>query len=141
MIPILAIGPHIFASLPLSIQKIEETTRSSWPAQNRFGVGPARQYTGRGEDSFKIEGLFFHEEFGGMSDYLALKATQAEGKPVSLIGWSAVSFAAQIFGEVVILEVSATHEYIGMDGVGRKVVFSVELAPFGGNGDFGGLFG
>lgn len=140
IVPILAIGPHIFAALPLSIQSIEETTKAAWPATNRFGVGPARQFVGRGEDSFEIKGLYFHAEFGGHGDYLELKATQSAGKPVELLGWSVAGAAATIFGTVVILEVSATHKKITDAGIGAVVEFSVKMAPFGGEASFGGLF-
>lgn len=138
--PILAIGPHIFASLPLSLQKITETTKANWPAVNRFSIGPARQFTGRGEDEFEIEGLYFDQEWGGHAEYLELKATQAAGQPVELLGAAAGGLGASVFGTVVILEVGATHEYIDFSGIGRKVAFSVKLAPFGGDGAFGGLF-
>ncbi len=140
VIPILAIGPHIFAALPLSIQKIKETTKANWPTVNRFGVGPARQFTGRGDDELEIEGLYFHHEFGGHAEYLALKATQSAGKPVEVLGWSVAGAAASVFGTCVILEVGATHERIAEDGIGTKVEFSVKLAPFGGEAAFGGLF-
>lgn len=140
MIPILAIGPHIFASLPLSLQKISEITKANWPATQRFGVGPARQFTGRGEDEFEVEGLYFDEEFGGHAEYLALKTTQALGQPVELMGWAAGGLAASVFGTVVILEVGASHSVIRASGIGAKVEFSVKLAPLGGDGLTGGLF-
>jgi phage protein U len=139
-VPVLAIGPHIFASLPLSLQKITEKTKANWPAVGRFGIGPARQFTGRGEDEFEIEGLYFDQEWGGHSEYMALKATQAAGQPVELLGAAAGGDGASVFGTVVILEVGATHEHIDFSGIGRKVTFSVKLAPFGGDGAFGGLF-
>ena len=137
---LLAIGPHIFESLPLSLQKIREKTKANWPATKRFGVGPARQFTGRDEDEFEIEGLYYDAEFGGHAEYLALKATQAAGKPVELIGWAAGGVAASLFGTVVLLEVGAEHEHIHTSGVGLKVEFSVKLGVFGGDSLTGGLF-
>ncbi|WP_276200549.1 phage tail protein [Chelatococcus sp. XZ-Ab1] len=139
-IPLLALGPHVFASLPLSLQRLRERTVANWPAVGRFGVGPARQFTGRGEDEFEIEGLYFHQEFGGHEEYLALKATQSAGQPVDLLGWAAGGAAASVFGTVVILEVGAEHEWIGDNGIGRKVGFDVRIAPLGGDPRFGGLF-
>lgn len=138
-VPILAIGPHIFASLPLSLQKITEKTKVNWPAAARFGIGPARQFTGLGEDEFEIEGLYFDQEWGGHAEYLALKVTQRAGEPVELLGAATGGFGASVFGTVVILEVGATHEHIDFSGIGRKVAFTVKLAPFGGDSAFGGL--
>lgn len=140
-VPVLAIGPHFFEILPLSLQTIEEQTKASWPATKRFGVGPARQFTGLDEDSFEVNGLYFNQEWGGHAEYLALKATQMAGEPVELLGWSAGGLVASVFGTVVILEVSASHEHIHEDGIGRKVEFGVKLASFGGDGGpVGGLF-
>lgn len=138
-LPLLAIGPHIFDIFPLNLQKIEEETTASWPTVNRFGAGPARQFTGPGDATLKIEGLCFNEEFGGYEDYLALKATQKAGIPVDVIGWGSGAGYGLVLGLMVILKVGASHEFIGPDGIGRKITFSVELASFGG-GFSGGLF-
>lgn len=138
--PILAIGPHIFAALPLALQRIKEVTKVNWPSKGRFGAGPARQFTGRGDDEFEIEGLYFDVEFGGHAEYLELKRTQSRGEPVELIGWAVGGSAAEVFGTVVILEVGATHDGLLPSGVGIKTSFNVKIAPFG--DDFaGGLFG
>jgi hypothetical protein len=45
-----------------------------------------------------------------------------------------------VLGPCVLLKVSASHEHIGMDGIGRKIVFSVEVAKWGGGPSGGGLF-
>jgi hypothetical protein len=142
MSALLAVGPYVFSILPLTLQRIEEETSSSWPAINRFGVGPARQYTGPGDSTLKIEGLFFNEEFGGQGDYLALKAIQSAAQPVMVIGWGAGAAFAIVLGFMVITRVGASHEAIGPDGIGRKVTFSIELSSFGGeDGGIAGLFG
>ena len=138
-LPLLAIGPHIFDIFQLNLQKIDEETTANWPTINRFGTGPARQFTGPGDATLKIEGLCFNEEFGGYEDYLALKATQRAGIPVDIIGWGAGAGYGLVLGLMVILKVGASHECIGPDGIGRKITFSIELAAFGG-GFSGGLF-
>jgi hypothetical protein len=139
MIPLLALGPNIFQTLPMTLQRLEETTRYNWPAVERFGAGPARQWTGPGDGTLKIEGLIFNEEFGGYERYLALKATAARGEPMDLVGWGAGAAFAFVLGPVCVLEVSATHEHIGADGIGRKITFNVEVGRFGGSAG-GGLF-
>lgn len=139
MIPILAIGPHIFEILPLSLQQIEEKTLANWPVIGRFGQGGARQFVGLGEDEFEVSGLYFNEEFGGHEDYLALKQTQRLGQPVDLLGWAAGGAAANVFGAVVILEVGNKHSRIGASGIGRRAEFSVKLGVFGDDAG-GGLF-
>jgi len=139
MLPLLALGPHIFQILPLSLQKIEEETETNWPLIQRFGAEPQRQFTGPGDGTMKIEGLIFDQEFGGFDQYLALKATQKAGRPVSLLGWGQGAAYAMVLGPVCILKVSATHEAIGPGGIGRKITFGVEVAKAGGRAG-GGLF-
>jgi phage protein U len=140
MSALLALGPYIFRILPLTLQKIEEETTANHPALQRFGSGPARQFTGPGESTLKIEGLWFNEEFGGQGDYLALKGIQAAGRPVITMGWGAGATFAMVLGRMVILRVSAQHEAIGPDGIGRKITFGIELASYGEDGG-GGFFG
>jgi phage protein U len=140
MSALMALGPYVFRILPLNLQRIEEETGANWPVVQRFGSGPARQYTGPGDRLLKIEGLYFNEEFGGQGDYLALKAIQAAGEPIIVMGWGAGASFALVLGRMCILKVSAQHEAIGPDGIGRKVTFNVELATFGSDAG-GGLFG
>lgn len=139
MIPVLGIGPHVFEILPLSLQRIDEVTRAKWPSVARFGRSAARQFTGLGDDSFRIEGLIFNEEWGGHDEYIALKLTQRQGVPVDLVGWGPGAAYARVYGAVVLLDVGARHESIGLGGVGRKITFTIEMAPFGDEGA-GGLF-
>ena len=142
MIPLLALGPHIFDILPMSLQRIEEQTKARWPAVARFGRPPARQFTGMDEDSLKIDGLIFEDEWAGHQQYLAIKATQRAGVPIMMLGWASGGGYASVFGNVVLLSVGATHEYLRSDGIGRKIAFTIEVASFGGDaGGFGGLFG
>lgn len=140
MIPLLALGPHIFEVLPLTLQKISERTQINWPANARFGSTSARQFTGLGEDTLTIEGLLFNEEFGGYEQYLALKLTARAGEPVDLVGWGGSGAYGLIIGAVCILEVGAAHEVIGADGIGRKIAFNVECGALGDEAG-GGLFG
>lgn len=130
-VPVLALGPVTFEILPLSLQRISEETVVKWPAISRFGKQSARQFTGYGDDSIKIEGLFFNAEFGGFDEYMSLKSLQRAAQPVDMVGGAGIGSYATVFGPVVILKVGAVHERIGEGGVGRKATFSVDLAPAG----------
>jgi phage protein U len=136
-----ALGPNIFTCLPVTLQKITRDTKSNWAAIARFGGDVARQFTGHGEHSIKLEGLVFNSHFGGFAQYEAVRATQLAAQPVPLIGMSA-GLVGAVYGQVVILSVSDTQEYLDREtGVGAKLSFDVEVAPFGGEGPLGGLFG
>lgn len=137
----LAIGPNIFSVLPVNLQKITRDTKSNWAPVHRFANEVARQFVGHGEHSIKIEGLVFNSHFGGFEQYEGVRATQIAAQPVPLVGMSA-GFVGIVYGLVVILHVSDVQEYLDADtGIGKKLGFDVELAPFGGDGPFGGLFG
>lgn len=136
----IALGPNIFACLPVTLQKITRDTKSNWAAIARFGGDVARQFTGHGEHSIKLDGLVFNSHFGGFEQYEALRATQLAAQPVPLIGM-ATGLVGIVYGLVVITSVSDTQEYLDRDtGVGKKLAFDCEVAPFGGEGPLGGLF-
>ncbi|MGL5447426.1 MAG: phage tail protein [Rhabdaerophilum sp.] len=137
----LAIGPNVFSVLPVTLQKITRDTKSNWAPVARFGNEVARQFVGHGEHSIKVEGLVFNSHFGGFEQYEALRATQLAAKPEPLVGMSAGLLGTN-FGLVVILHISDVQECLDPEtGVGKKLGFDVELAPFGGDGPMGGLFG
>lgn len=140
MTALLALGPHIFEILPLNYQRLEKETVAEWASVPRFGTTSARQFTGLGDDSMRIDGLLFPHEFGGRAEFEAIRATQAAGVPVMMAGMGAAT-AVRIFGLVVILAVSDEQTHIGPDGQGRVLSFSIDLAPYGGSlGGFGGFF-
>ncbi|PRA87910.1 phage tail protein [Ochrobactrum sp. MYb29] len=140
--PLLALGPHVFEIAPLNFQEIERSTKTLWPTISRFGGRPGRQFTGYGEDSISISGLLFPDEMGGREEYEAIRATQAAAQPVLMLGWAtALSMAASLFGRVVILNIQDTQSIINRQGFGRKIEFSIEVAPYHGDGKPVGLFG
>jgi phage protein U len=141
MTPLLALGPHIFEVAPLNYQEIIRETEAKWPAIARFGGRPGRQFTGFGEDVITISGLLFPDELGGRREFEAIRATQKAARPVLMMGWSPeITTAAQLLGRVVILHVGDTQSAIGRHGMGRRVSFDIEVAPFAGDGKPVGLF-
>ncbi|MEN5297866.1 phage tail protein [Brucella sp. TWI559] len=140
--PLLALGPHVFEIAPLNFQEIERTTEALWPTISRFGGRPGRQFTGYGDDSVTISGLLYPDEVGGRAEYEAIRTTQAAARPVLMLGWATgLSMAASLFGRVVILSVQDTQSIINRQGYGRKIEFSLEVAPYHGDGKPVGLFG
>lgn len=140
--PLLGLGPHIFEIAPLNFQEIERVTETLWPSISRFGGRPGRQFTGYGDDRITISGLLYPDEVGGRSEYEAIRVTQAAAQPVTMMGWAiGLSTAASVFGRVVILSVGDTQSAINRQGYGRRIEFSIEVAPFHGDGKPVGLFG
>lgn len=140
MTPLLALGPHIFQITTLNFQSLKRSTKAKWPAIARFGYAPSRQFTGFGEDSITIDGLLFPEEFQDRAAFEAIRLTQRQGKPVTLMGWAVGSGAAEVFGQVVILSIDDTQSNIARNGQGKRIEYSISLAPFSGEGKPIGLF-
>lgn len=140
--PLLALGSHIFEIAPLNFQEIERETAPKLPAIARFGARPGRQFTGLGEDPITISGLLFPEELGGRAELEAVRATQSSGQPVLMLGWAGSSgLAATVYGMVVILSVSDSQTRISRSGIGRRLSYSITVAPVSGAGRPVGLFG
>lgn len=139
MTPYMALGPHRFAILPVSYQKLKTDTKIHLPAIARFGGQDVRQFTGRPSPEMTIEGLLFPKEFGGKRQYDAIRATQGSGQAVMMVGFG--NATGRVFGRVIIETVSDTQSEIDIDGAGKMVSFSVSIAGVGGStGMPGGFF-
>lgn len=132
---LLTLGAHAFDILPMNLQRIEREITLNWPAIARFGGPVARQATGQGEHETRLGGLLFPETFGGMGEYEALRETALRMRPLAMIGLGAG--VGTLFGQVVILKIHDLQDYIGPNGVGRRVGFDVTVAPSG-SGLYGG---
>ena len=142
MTPLLSLGPHIFEIAPLNFQEITRLTEAKWPTVPRFGQAPGRQFTGFGEDPITISGLLYPEELGGRQELEAVRLTQRAARPVIMMGWSSlITTAALVYGRVVILNVEDEQTSINRQGHGRRIEFSIEVAPVSGEGRPVGLFG
>lgn len=140
--PLLALGFHIFQISALNYQALERVTEAKWPSIARFGNYPGRQFTGFGENSITITGLLFPHEFNDREQFEAIRDTQAAKQPVTLIGWAlGTGTAAQVFGRVVILKIEDSQSRIDRSGQGRRIEYTITLAPFHGDGKPIGLFG
>lgn len=140
-VPLLALGPHVFEIAPLNFQALDRQTEALWPSIPRFGNAPGRQFVGYGENPVTISGLLFPEEFGGRMEFEAIRATQAAATPVMMVGWATAGAAGRVFGKVVILSVTDTQSIISASGQGRKLEYTIEVAPHGdGSGGSLGIF-
>lgn len=127
--PLMALGPNIFSVLPLNYQRLERETEARWTSVPRLGVRPARQFVGFGDDPLVISGVLFPEEFGGRLQFEAIRATQALGLPVMMIGFGTESLG-RVWGKVVILRIRDSQEEIGADGAGQVLTYDIEVAPY-----------
>lgn len=129
MTTLLALGPHQFEIIGLNYQSLQRETKAHWASIERFGGYAARQFTGLGPDSTTISGLLFPDELGGWNEYEAIRATQAQGRAVMMVGFGA-NASGRVFGRVVIESISDTQDHINRRGIGRQMQFSINVAPY-----------
>ncbi len=151
MSALLALGPHVFEIAPLNYQNLQKKAEFRWAgpepglapvrlahevvyslclSENSSGPGrlgkehrlsrePTRQFTGPGSTSISISGLMFPDTLHGYEDYKAIERTGRKGRPLMMVGGTGL-----VFGKVVILLVSETHQVIGARGAPAKMEFS-----------------
>lgn len=139
MVPLLALGPHVFETEGLNFTELERRLRASIGRVPRLGQRAARQFSGIEEETITIRGLIFDEQFGGRGDYEAIASTLERGEPVVMIG-TGVARRGRVFGLVYVVEVSDTQTHINPLGGGRKLAFDVVVEPYEGRAGAGGLF-
>ena len=128
--PLLGLGPHTFEVTSLNFQSIRRRTETELAEIARFGGRAGTQFTGHKRGSITISGLLFPEEFNDREEYEKLRQSQLAGKPLTFTGWAVGSgMSAEVFGRVSIKAIEDTQSYIGPDGKGRRVQYSIELAP------------
>lgn len=135
--PLMALGPHVFEVLPLNYQRIERLTEAQWASVPRLGVRPSRQFVGFGDDPLTISGVLLPGEFGGRSEFEAIRLTQAAGLPVPLVGFGTGTLG-RVWGLVIITLISDAQEEIGPDGSGQVLTYDIEVAAYD---ETGGTFG
>lgn len=135
--PLMALGPHVFEVLPLNYQRLERLTEALWASVPRLGVRPSRQFVGFGDDPLTISGVLLPGEFGGRSEFEAIRLTQAAGLPVPLVGFGSDT-TGRVWGLVIITLISDAQEEIGPDGSGQVLTYDIEVAAYD---ETGGTFG
>ncbi|MEW6490373.1 MAG: phage tail protein, partial [Thermodesulfobacteriota bacterium] len=64
----LALGGFLFAVSTAAYQRLQRSAEYRWPAQERFGRPPARQFTGPGAESVELDGVLYPHHAGGRMD-------------------------------------------------------------------------
>lgn len=126
MEPLLALGPHIFATEGLNYTELERKLKAAIARVPRLGQRSARQWTGIDEESVTISGLIYHHE--GRAAYEGLRASLMMGRSLLMLG-QGVGLSGVVYGPVLLEEVGDTQEVIDLSGRGRKLRFDVKVQP------------
>lgn len=120
------LGDYRFSLSTAAYQQLQRTTEFRWPAQDRIGRPPARQFTGAGNDSIELEGSIYPEFKGGLNQVNKLRETAGGGKPLRLVDGH-----GRNWGLWCIERVEETRKIFFANGTPRKIDFRLSLEAYG----------
>jgi len=118
----LALGMFVFSLHTAAYQELQRQTDWRHASNSRIGVGPARQFVGRGEDTITLPGVILPELAGSLLSLDALRLMANTGK-----AWPMVEGSGHIYGLWVIESLSETKTLFFRDGTPRRIEFTVNL--------------
>lgn len=122
----MALGPYRFATSSAAYQSLRRTTEYRWPAQERLGSRPARQFVGGGNESISLAGVIYPHFPGGLRQLERMRDVAGQGLPLHL-----TDGRGKAWGRWVIESIEETQTTFFADGTPRKIEFIVQLAAYG----------
>jgi len=113
----------------ISTAAYQAFTRSSgyrWQGQDRYGQGPAQQFTGYEAETITLEGDIYPDYAGGIGQIDNMRAEAGKGIPLMLLDGR-----GYVWGKWVINSIRETQEVFFSDGVPRKQSFTLQLTRYG----------
>jgi phage protein U len=121
----MTLGGFQFGINTAAYQELVRSTEWRWPAQDRFGLPPALQFTGPGNETISLPGVIYPEWRGGAGQIEAMRSMAALGDPVAM-----VSGGGAYLGMWVIEGIEEKQGVFGDAGVPRKQEFTLKLRAF-----------
>lgn len=118
----LALGMFVFSLSTAAYQELQRQTDWRHASNSRIGAAPARQFTGRGDDSITLPGVILPELAGSALSLDALRQMANTGK-----AWPMVEGSGRIYGLWVIESLSETKTIFFRDGTPRRIEFTINL--------------
>ena len=118
----LALGMFVFSLSTAAYQELQRQTEWRHASNNRVGAAPARQFTGRGEDTITLPGIILPELAGSALSLDALRLMANTGK-----AWPMVEGSGRIYGLWIIESLSETKTIFFRDGTPRRIEFTLSL--------------
>lgn len=122
----MTLGDYRFSLPTAAYQNLRRSVEYRWPAQERAGRRPARQFTGIGADTIDLDGVIYPHYRGGLGQLDALRALAGKGKPLILTDGT-----GKVWGKFCIERVEETQGNFFGDGTPRKQEFRLSLAHYG----------
>lgn len=109
-----------------AFQTLSRSAEYRWPAQDRIGRPPARQFTGPGAESITLSGTVYPHYKGGLGQMDRLRAVAGKGEPLRLVDGTGADR-----GLWCVEKVDETRTAFTRRGAARRIDFSLTLARYG----------
>lgn len=120
MMMIYGMMPFMRQTLPYG--ELQQSIDYRWPSNNRFGLRPAAQYIGPGDEKITLSGELRPEITGGAISLMTVRLLADQGMAWPLIGGSGM-----IYGMYVIENISNAHSEFLPNGTASKIMFTLSL--------------
>jgi phage protein U len=120
------LGAFNFSINTAAYQSFSRSASYRWQAQERYGRGPAQQFTGYGEESITLAGDIYPDYAGGLHQIDAMRTEAGKGKPLLL-----VDGRGYVWGKWVIQSIEEDQSTFLGNGVARKMSFTLKIARYG----------
>jgi hypothetical protein len=117
---------YMFSVGTAAYQSLRRSSAYRWPAQERIGRRPARQYVGPGDETITLDGTVYPHYLGGTGQIERMREVAGRGEPLTL-----VDGIGRNLGQWCIERVEETDEVFDADGLPRRMDFRLGLACYG----------
>lgn len=121
----MSLGDFQFSADSAALQTLQRNASHKWQQQERFGRGPALQFTGSAAETVELAGVVYPFHRGGLGQIDRLRALAAGGKPLAL-----VSGAGAVLGQFVIASVDESGSELTFAGAAQKIEFRLSLVRY-----------
>ena len=118
----MCLGMFVFSLSTLAYQNFQRQTEWKYSSNGRVGARNAHQFIGQGDDTITLSG-WFAPEFNGTP--LALNLLRGMGDTGK--AWMLVEGTGRIYGQWIITGISEGRSFIGNNGAGKRIEFTVNL--------------
>lgn len=122
----LTMGEYRFAASAAAYGELTHADSWRWPAQERIGAPPARQYLDPGDEEISLRGTIYPEHRSGLGQIDAMRAEAGRGRPLLLVGGD-----GRVWGKWCIARLEQTQRVFYADGRPRRVEFRLTLVHYG----------
>ena len=123
---LLALGLFVFETPSVPFTEIARRTAWRHAKSARVGARDASQYLGPGDDAISLSGVLLPGYAGTFAAMRTLRALADEGE-----AWPLVAGTGDVIGDFVIVSIDERGSVLMVDGVPRKVDFTIELDRVG----------